>query len=410
MRGIWLVLLLVMVPLASAAQLEPLEVPGTATELTPPATTPQPQFNPDLPTQAKLAYSLLIENRTGGVVRVIDPPAQYLLNRPGTEVGTVLHPASRVEQRAPAYRAVRAWPHVDRSAVDAVDLCLYHAPAQSTAGFIQLLPRERDFAAPDGGFEQNRPGAVYLDCAAGLGIFGGAWPVIPGNPVTIVRGNAIAEFSPADGELLPGDIIIIEVYGPAEWPRDLELRNHPAGEATLHYHDGRSGQCGTVIAPVTTAPATAGPTLRPGVLSAVGCSGLELTCPAADGTGLLELLPLEVSGNRTPPDEDGPAAWGAVTGLDGRAAAGQPPFFDGYLYPLGLEPPALLPQLQVSVQLEGFSTWQPLGGLLVPEAAANIAAVRITWLPSEPVATPPAVEESGTVVQLDPVEVPSLRN
>lgn len=417
MRPAWLLILLIIIPLAAVAQLEPLSIPAPATELLPVEASGQPAAPAGLPpAQRKLVYSLLIENRTGGVIRIIEPPAQYLLNRPGVDIGSVLHPVRTLQPGDPATRNNRSWPHVTDCALDRVSLTLDPGRPGTAARGIELLPSERNFQAAAGGFEQPLPTALYTDIHSGYGIFGGAFPLIPGNPVSIVRGHELIGFDDPAAELEPGDFLVVEVNGPAQWPLQLEIPNTAGGVAKLQLADGQSINCAVVTSPLTGVPPPAprGSGFRSGVIFTAGTGGIGLSCLPAEPAGFLELRPLPpllpaVTG---PIPEATIAAPGiTLTGTGGAAALGQPPVFDGYLYPRsGLEVQLGVPRIEVSVQLTGFDVWQPLSSLIVPEALANIALLRFSWLPAlEDSALPAASGLDPAAPVTTPDGAPSLR-
>ena len=82
-----------------------------------------------------LGQRVLIENRVGGVIRVIEPPAQLLFNRPGDDIGQVLQPATRVLSVADAAPALPAR-SVAASALNELKLKLYGARVTGNAGEI----------------------------------------------------------------------------------------------------------------------------------------------------------------------------------------------------------------------------------------------------------------------------------
>jgi hypothetical protein len=114
-----------------------------------------------------------------------------------------------------------------------IRLRLFAATTTGQAGGLLLLPHQRRFAAVDGSFETPLPHAIYTDIPAGQGLFGGAYPLISGNPVTSYHGLEHAEFGPEDLSMTPDDLIIIEVRVPAAWPRSLEIANEPGGRIQL---------------------------------------------------------------------------------------------------------------------------------------------------------------------------------
>src|SRR5690606_850074 len=74
------------------------------------------------------------------------------------------------------------------------------------------------------------PGDVLLtDIDAGTAIFGGAYPLIVGNPVNVYRGQNILGFSPQYPDIEIDDRIVIGVHVPVDWPDDLRIVNWVGG-------------------------------------------------------------------------------------------------------------------------------------------------------------------------------------
>jgi len=400
----WAVLLLLLLVTAgtAAAQTSPLAIPQDSTSIGPTAGQPQAADSSLPAAQQKLAYSIIIENRTDGIIRMVEPPAQFLLYRPGIDLGKVVQPAKALEVGPFLGSDARVQQVVASSGVAEIRLRLFTATASGKAGSLLLLPIGRRFAAPDGSFESPLPNAIYTDIPMGHGLFGGAYPLIAGNPVTAYHGLEHAEFDPENIALTSDDLIIIEVRGPAVWPQALEIPNEPGSKIMLNLADGSAVPCGYVTqALAASPPAARNEVSTAGAIAADGDTRLAVTCPAAQ-TGLLEIAPLglhlEAEGESPPPRL-------LVAGASGLSPVGQPPLFSGFIYPLsGVETPRRLPLMSASVQIGTSSNWLPLTEVIVPEALQEVQALRIEW--AEYDSQQAALEQAPQLEQLNPEPPP----
>lgn len=402
MRWAGLLLLLVATAGTAAAQTSPLPIPQDATPVGQ-ADAQTQAAAPAIPAaQQQVAYSIIIENRTDGIIRMVEPPAQFLLYRPGIDLGKVVQPARSLELGSYLGGDARAQQVVASCGTGEIRLRLFAATAAGQAGNLLLLPAERRFAAPDGSFESPLPNAIYTDIPAGKGLFGGAYPLIAGNPVSAFHGLEHAEFNAENAALTADDLIIIEVRGPAVWPHSLEIPNEPGGKIVLSLADGTKVTCGYVTQALAASPSTAGIGPRtPGTIAAGGDIQLALGCPAA-GAHALEIVPLGLHlGN----EDTAPPPRLLVASASGFSPVGQPPLFGGFIYPLsGVEPPRRLPLLSASVQIGTSANWLPLNEVVVPEALQDIHALRIDWAEYDPQQA--AVEQAPQLEQLNPEPPP----
>lgn len=408
----------------------PLENPGQATSAVPPG-----QFIPDAapldipPPQRKLAYSLVIDNRTGGVIRVVDPPAQFLLSRPGTDIGKVVRPATKLN--TDSYHA-SLWGRpltVVASAVNAIHIKAFDESSGQRAAVLTILPHELLQSNLLGKPEPPRDDALYTDIPGGRGIFGGAYPVICGNPVSIYRDGQHVYFDEQNTEIRPNDIIIIEVRTPEQWPQALIFENRESGAVTLTAADGKHTVVATVSKPVSgTGRFTGGVFSAPGGIRATHSGVLDIDFSPVGETGGLQLIPYahSLSPEMSYSQESPP--YGILQGMEMSDLRGQPPVFSGYLYPQsGLEAALRLPQLAVSVQFSPSTQWVPVPAVSGREELAELAGIRIDWKsalpagavppglpPPPPVSAGPADEEQQEQEQQAPpgyvpVEPPGFR-
>lgn len=369
------------------------------------------------PGQQALAYSIVIENRTGGVIRAVDPPAQFLLARPGVNLGTVVRPTTAVDTAGFHASLWGQAQTVVASAVNAVHLKVYDDPHAGRAGVVTLLPAELYRRGLDGSQSEVRDDVLYTDIPGGHSIFGGAYPLIVGNPVSFYRGRQHVYFDAENTALQVGDIIIIEVRMPARWPQGMLLENRPGGSVTLVLDDGERVALGTMEKAASGTGRFAGGIFSaPGGIRATHTGVLDLDFSPVDEMGGLQLIPHAhslspelVYTREAPP-------YGILLGVGGRDLRGQPPLFSSYVYPLsGLEAPAVLPQLVVSIQLGGSPTWLPLPVIFGREDLSGLSGLRLEWL-TQAAAPQTAVEQGqqteeqpAAPIEVHPVSPPTLR-
>jgi hypothetical protein len=379
------------------------------------------------PPQQRLVYSVVIENRSGGLIRVIDPPAQFLLARPGVDIGTVVRPATMLNTES-FHASLWGGPGtVVASAVNAVHIKAYDQPGLPRAAVITLLPSQLLSHELDGSQARLRDDQIYTDIPGGHGIFGGAYPVIAGNPARVYRNMRRVEFSPGNTSLRQGDVIIIQVQAPLEWPRMLTVQNAPGGKVTMRDAGGADVECGSVEKPVTgTGRFSGGAFCAAGGIRATHTGVLDIDFSPQGLLGGLQLIPHahSLSPELTYSQESPP--YGILLGPGGSDLRGQAPVYSGYIYPQsGLEEPKLLPHLRVSVQFEDYTRrggtavevepgpvpWVTLPSLSGREDLSDLRAIRIEWLPQaahKPAPTS-AAPPSPTAAEAVPPVNPTLR-
>ena len=371
----------------------PLEHPGEST-----GTVPPEQFIPAAPPatvpapQRKLAYCVVIDNRTDGVIRIIDPPAQFLLSRPGADIGKVVRPATQLNSES-FHASLWGRPlTVVASAVNAIHIKAYDEATEQRAAVVTILPHELLTTSLEGQPSEARDDAIYTDIAGVHGIFGGAYPVITGNPVSVYRDGQHVYFDDENNAIKAGDIIIIEVRTPDKWPQALIIENHEAGAVTLTGADGKHTVCATVSKPVSGSGRFSGGVFSaPGGIRATHSGVLDIDFSPVGETGGLQLIPYAHSlSPELTYSQDSPP-YGILLGVDMSDLRGQPPLFGGYLYPQsGLESSVKLPQLSVSVQYFPSTQWVPVPSVSGREDLSSLSGIRIDWVAAKPGAAAPA--------------------
>jgi hypothetical protein len=363
-----------------------LAAPGQAVRTTPKQFIPDKPPDALPPPQVKLAYSIVIENKRDGIIRAVDPPAQFLLSRPGVDLGRVVRPASSVDKVGYHASSWGAPQTVVASAVNAVHFKVYDNPKNGRAGIITVLPQEllgHDFA---GHRRSIREDEIYTDIKGGHGIFGGSYPLIVGNPVSVYRNNQRVFFDPASFDLDEGDIIIIEVRTPVQWPQGLVLDNRLGGAITLIDAAGGRIDCGKVDKPVSgSGRFDGGVFCGSGGIRATHTAVVDLDFSPEKCTGGMQLIPLAHSKSAELTYSTSSPPYGILEGPAGSDMRAAAPLFSGYLYPISqIEPPAVLPRLSISVQLEGNPDWQSLPALIGRSDLHEMTALRLDWVLGKP--------------------------
>jgi hypothetical protein len=375
----------------------------------------QPGFIPDEaalrvpPPQQKLVYSVVIENRKGGFIRVVDPPAQFLLARPGIDIGAVVRPATVLNTESFHASLWGKAGTVVGSAVNAVHIKAYDQTNAPRAAVITLVPAQLLEHELDGSPAKLRNDQIYTDIPGGRGIFGGAYPLIVGNPVTVFRDQRRITFGPGNNALQAGDVIIVQVQTPQQWPRQLLLQNSVGGKVTLTDGGGAVLEIGSVEKPVSgTGRFIGGIFSESGGIRATHTGVLDIDFSPQGQLGGLQLIPHahSLSPELTYSQESPP--YGILLGPDGTDMRGQAPVFSGYMYPQsGIEPSKLLPTLVISVQFRDYAVrapnaavvepgaipWLPLPSLSGREDLSDMTALRIEWVSPKQAAAQPAIQQ-----------------
>ncbi len=325
--------------------------------------------------QARLAYSLVIDNRRGGVIRIVEPPATFLFNRPGVDLGTVLQPVRRLRTDIPAAGLPSRANVVCYSGTDAVHVKAYDATLHDESAVFSILPSDNvNYLNEEQSLDWTSiPGdALLTDIPAGSGFFGGAYPLIVGNPVNVYRGQYILDFSPLYPDIEVGDRIVIGVHVPLDWPDDLRISNQVDGSVLWNL----AGQELT-LASCSLPQSAARDSQLPGPLPA---AGLAMTSSTSFMIGLPGADNRQCFGVNA-------VGFGNLAGLQLQSVTElglpcQAPLFGGYLYPFNpADPPALLPLPVIRLRFGSGSSWVPLSSVLEQQALATVTSLRIDWLP-----------------------------
>ncbi|MCB1216524.1 hypothetical protein KDL44_03990 [bacterium] len=388
--------------LCAAAQSEPAADPAPE-----PAAAVQPAAPPvdsrplsleqdpllDIPRpQARLAYSLVIDNRRGGVIRIVDPPATFIFNRPGVDLGTVIQPLRSTRSEIPAASLPSPANVVCYSGTDAIHVKAWNEGVYDSSAVFSILPADNEAYLDEAAAAawDSLPGhALLTDIPAGQSIFGGAWPLIVGNPVNVYRGQQILDLSPLYPDIEIGDRIVVGVYVPADWPDELRIANTEDGavEFLLAGQELQLARC-TVPQQAARRGSLAGPYPAAGIAHC-DSTAFAIGVPGGDGR---EYLGVNAQGH-------GREAGMQLLSSTELALAWQAPLFMGYLYPFNpLDPPAKLPLPVIRLRFGSGSSWVPLGSVTEQQALATVTALRLDWLPA-------GTEEEAKVITETPAQL-----
>ena len=394
LRGSITALLLLTLTVSAVAQQE------TAGSGQPPAEisyVQDPLLDIPLP-QKKLAYSIVIENRRGGLIRVVEPPASFLFNRPGLTLGTVLQPLRRVQTDIPAAALPSPANVVVYSGTDALHVKAWTPEAHGSAAVFSILPgnTENYLSEEQAAARWTAPGdALLTDIPAGRAIFGGAWPLIVGNPVNVYRKQGILDLSPEYPDIEVGDMIVIGVHIPLDWPDDLRIANAEGGSVEWNL-------AGTSLLLARCSLPQSAPRLSSlgGPLPAAGIAASDSTSFVIGLSGGDGRQSLAVNAR----------GFGNMAGLQldsvsELALPWQAPLFSGYIYPWNpVDPPALLPLPVLRVRFGSGSSWVPLASVLDPASLATVTALRIDWLPVGSVDDSLVLTETPAELEIGPAK------
>ncbi|MCB1219841.1 MAG: hypothetical protein H7A35_09680 [Planctomycetales bacterium] len=348
--------------------------------------------------QSKLAYSLVIDNRRGGIIRIVDPPATFLFNRPGVDLGTVVQPVRRLRTDIPV-ASLPAPPNVVcYSGSDAIHIKGWNSESYESSAVFSIMPsdNERYLSAEAAAQWDSLPGNFLLtDIPAGQSIFGGAYPLIVGNPVNVYRGQNILDFSPLYPDIEVGDRIVVGVYVPADWPDDLRISNSEGGAVEFNLAGQTINLAGCIVPQGDVRPGSLPGPYPPAGIAATDSTSFAIGVPGGDGR---EYFGVNAQGYGT-------AAGMQLVSSTELALPWQPPLFMGYLYPFNpLDPPAKLPLPVIRLRFGSGSSWVPLGSVTEQQALSTVTALRIDWLPVGTEDEGKVITETATELEIGPAK------
>ena len=184
-----------------------------------------------------------IENAPDGVIAVSEDGAWRA-------IGRVLRPAEKVDRRGFTASIWAPSGTVAATAVNALHIKVGVNEAEDRGITMSLVPRE---FAPGSNLpfeETTTPAAsIFTDIPAGSAIFGGDYSPLVGNPVFIERNRELVPLPP---DYVPGrgDVLVISIRRPEQYPSQLVFENRFGGFIYLEYPNGYCKMIGEVLRPV----------------------------------------------------------------------------------------------------------------------------------------------------------------
>jgi len=183
-----------------------------------------------------------VENAPGGAVEVSDHCCWR-------QIGSVLRHTEKVDRRGFTASKWALPGTVAATAVNAIHIKVGDNEEEDRGIVFSLLPRE--FApGADRPFRTPSPdSSIYTDIPAGSAIFGGDFTPMIGSPVFLARGD---ELAPLQADYVPtrGDVLVISIRRPREYPSQIVFENRFGGLILLEYPNGCRKPIGTVLRPV----------------------------------------------------------------------------------------------------------------------------------------------------------------
>jgi len=204
---------------------------------------PSPEVLAENLAEAEEIARIRIENSPGGVIAVSD-------NGAWRQIGTVLRPAETVDRRSFTASIWAPCATVAATAVNAIHIKVGVNREEDRGITLSLAPREFAPGSPQPFEEATTPGAtVFADISAGVTIFGGDYSPLVGNPVFIERSGELVPLPP-DYVPAQGDVLVISIRRPKQYPSQLVFENRFGGLIYLEYPDGGRKAIGAVLRPV----------------------------------------------------------------------------------------------------------------------------------------------------------------
>jgi hypothetical protein len=184
-----------------------------------------------------------IENTPGGVVAVNHNGAW----RP---LGRVLRQAEKLDLRG--FSASRWAPPgtVAATAVNALHIKVAQNEQEDRGITLSVLPLEFAPGSRQPFEEASIPAAsIFTDIPSGTAIFGGDDAPFVGDPVFVERGAALVPL-PRDYVPARGDVLVVSIRCPKQYPSQLVFENRFGGFIYLEYPNGDRKTIGEVLRPV----------------------------------------------------------------------------------------------------------------------------------------------------------------
>jgi hypothetical protein len=204
---------------------------------------PSPEVLPENTAELEEIGQIRIENAPGGAVAVND-------NGAWRQVGKVLQAAEKLDLRGFSASRWAIPGTVAATSVNALHIKVAQNDPEDRGITLSVLPREFAPGSHQPFEEASIPGAsIFTDILAGSAIFGGDYSPLVGNPVFLERG---AELVPLPQDYVParGDVLVISIRRPKQYPSQIVFENRFGGFIYLEYPNGYRKMIGEVLRPV----------------------------------------------------------------------------------------------------------------------------------------------------------------
>jgi hypothetical protein len=276
-------------------------------------------------------YRLRIVNRPGGEIAGSRDAGQTW-----TLLGHAVNAVAHVSQQG--YTASKWAPMsaVAATAVNAIHLRTGYNAKDDKGVVFSLLPKELLTVAGEKlqSF-LSKESSIYTDIAGGTAIFGGHWAPILGNPLFKDEAGTL---TPLPTGYVPqaGDVFVIRVLQPRDWPRAIIFENRFGGFITLEGWDGRERVIGQVLKPVVGVGRFTGTQYADiGRLRANHNGVIDISVSRYGQIGGFQILPREHAMSPEMVRARSMTQWMVVGPLDARDPSweGTAPLFRDYLLP-----------------------------------------------------------------------------
>ena len=311
-------------------------------------------------------YRLKIENRPEGAISV-----RTSADREWQQIGRVVQPVLRVNERGYTASQWGGNSTVVASAVNAIHLKVRDFNEQGGVIF-SILPRHIDSGKGLPYSSYSSPASsLQTDIKAGESIFGGKWSLLVGNPV-FLQGEQELTPLPTDYSPVSGDVLVIKVLIPRNYPSAIIFENRYNGRVLLEYPGRKPLVVARVLKPVVGIGRFIGTKdTPPGRIRANHSGVIDISTSLLGRVGGFQIIPVEHSESPEMSNARLLTQWMIVgpVGFEDPALRGHAPLFSEVLQPRYLEELAattqewhqdLLSRTLVEVMYKGEEVWRPM--------------------------------------------------
>lgn len=335
---------------------------------------------------ARGSFEIYVENREGGIVKVITPDGEL-------NVGSVVRPSNTVNREGFHASVWGKDSAVAATAVNAIHVRVaenHDNPEEPKGIVFSILPREMLVKTPENYSSYISPSSsIFTDIQAGATIFGGGFSPYVGNRVEVVRNGSRSALNP---DYVPAinDILIVSAKPPERSPIYIRLENAFGGIIYIKYAGEEERPLGQVLKPVAGVGRFEGSTYAEvGRIRANHPGVLDISTSPYGIIGGFQIIPRHHAMSTEMERARLLTQWlviGPLNALD-PSWEGREPFFFGYFrpsyVPLRTEPPhpsELLDRFLVQVRIKG-GEWTRMPSIRdrQDEALKDITEIRILF-------------------------------